>query len=301
MSCAPGKKYDKINNTCFTLDELIELCNAYNRYITKNKFDANSTLKTNALTIKVTPNKKYLLSELKKRFRDVCEEDEICITRQDFMNEIVRKEIKNEIINETHRPIGPEDPTQWFRTDDINNIIKQYEKKHNNFYFLGAVPADCDMIKYCSLYHIEYDKFAQQNINNLAVIFNLDTHDKPGSHWVALFIDLTGKIYYCDSTGREPNDYIMSTINNFINYYKKKHNRDPIYLYNKKEYQLDSSECGVYSCNFIIRILSGESFKNIVNDYLKFNEINSCRNVYFSNKPSRISNTHHKCDPSVNE
>ena len=34
------------------------------------------------------------------------------------------------------------------------------------------------------------------------MIFNLDPHDKPGSHWVALYSDVDkGGVYYFDSYG----------------------------------------------------------------------------------------------------
>ena len=32
-------------------------------------------------------------------------------------------------------------------------------------------------------------KYKKQGINKIGVIFNLDKHTQPGSHWVALFID----------------------------------------------------------------------------------------------------------------
>ena len=38
--------------------------------------------------------------------------------------------------------------------------------------------------------------------NKIAIVFNLDRHDQPGSHWVSLFIDLECKfIFYFDSAG----------------------------------------------------------------------------------------------------
>ena len=65
---------------------------------------------------------------------------------------------------------------------------------------------------------------------------------------------------------------------------------------NKNKYQRDKSECGVYSCNFIIRSLAGESFEEATNKFLDFKNINSCRNAYFSNRPSKYE-PHELCDP----
>jgi len=53
--------------------------------------------------------------------------------------------------------------------------------------------------------------------------------------------------------------------------------------YNKLQHQFKNSECGVYSMNFIIRILEGETFDKIVNKITNDDKMNSCRSVYFRN------------------
>jgi DNA polymerase/3'-5' exonuclease PolX len=48
---------------------------------------------------------------------------------------------------------------------------------------------------------------------------------------------------------------------------KKYHNsKDYDVRYNKIQHQFKNSECGVYSMNFIIRLLGGETFDEIVNN-----------------------------------
>ena len=53
--------------------------------------------------------------------------------------------------------------------------------------------------------------------------------------------------------------------------------------YNKKQHQFKNSECGVYSMNFIIRLLNGETFDNIIGNITKDEAMNECRQVYFRN------------------
>ena len=53
--------------------------------------------------------------------------------------------------------------------------------------------------------------------------------------------------------------------------------------YNKIQHQFKNSECGVYSMNFIIRLLNNESFDHIVNNITKDDKMNDCRNAYFIN------------------
>jgi hypothetical protein len=295
-SCAPGQ-YDKENDTCFRIEVLMEMAAAYNRYIYKKNFGPNKKENFDKINfIKIKPDKKYLLQEFKKRFEKICDNDQLCWTQQSFMNEVV-VEMREEIINNTFRPIGPDDPTEWLSTTKINEILKQYEKIYPNFKFLEAVPRDCSQLHFCSFYKLNFDNLMKNKIKQVASVINLDKHGEPGSHWVALFIDISkGEVYFCDSTGKPPSSEIMKTINDFITYYKNKTGKDPIYEYNKIPYQKDKSECGVYSTNFIIRKLSGETFENIVKDPLVFTEINSCRNAYFRNNPSNHP-IHPKCDP----
>ena len=53
--------------------------------------------------------------------------------------------------------------------------------------------------------------------------------------------------------------------------------------YNKIQHQFKNTECGVYSINFIIRLVGGETFDEITNNILKDDFMNNCRNTYFRN------------------
>ena len=295
--CAPNK-FDKKNNTCFTQAQLLEMAKAYNRYITKTNLHPTNKKFQNASLINIKDDKPYLLKELLDRFKEICDNDQVCLTKQDFMNEIVG-EMKDDIETDTFRPIGPDEPIEWLSTMDINDILSQYESIYPDFKFLGAVPLDCNDVSYCSLYELDFDKYLKKGIKKTAVVFNLDKHGQPGSHWMALYIDIgNGEIYFCDSNGRKPMENISEIINKFKKYYKDKTGTDVIYKYNSNSYQHDGSECGIYSTNFIIRMLSGEKFDSVVKNNLSFEQINSCRNVYFRNKPSKYK-IHPKCDPAM--
>ena len=52
--------------------------------------------------------------------------------------------------------------------------------------------------------------------------------------------------------------------------------------YNHNRHQYKNSECGVYSMNFIIRLLNGESFKNITENKTLDDPMNRCRDKYFT-------------------
>ena len=303
--CAPGN-YDKDNDSCFKdHNEIMELCMAYNRYIVKNKMSINSltriknTLKSeNVDLIKIIPDKKHLLTELHNRLQNICHGDDHCITQQEFINEVV-DEFNIKKLKKKFRPDGPSKQHEWFSTIHIQDILNQYQELYPNFKFLGAVPIDCSILENCQLYNIDFDKLYKSNKTKIGVVYNLSYHYEKGSHWVALFIDIDkGEIYYCNSGGKEAPHFVKLLVSEFEKFYKKLTNLEAKYNYNKQRYQFDNSECGVYVCNFIIRMLYGESFEQIVNTPLSFKDINSCRNAYFVNNTSK-NKIHHLCDPHI--
>jgi hypothetical protein len=294
--CAP-LKYDEKNHTCFSLEQLSEMAKAYNRYASKGKLSPNeSRVDTGKSSlIEINNDKAYLLKEIMSRFKNICAGSEVCITQQHFMNEIVG-EMREDIIYGTFRISGPNKSDEWLSTVDINGIMTQYEKVYPNFKFMGAVPRDCDSLNFCSLARSEFSKLESSGKEQIGIIFNQDAYGESGSHWVAMYLNLPkGECYYCDSLGKKPVSDVSDYIEKFRAWYKKKYGKEADYQWNKKSYQKDDSECGIYSCNFLIRKLGGESFDSITKNSLKFEDINSCRNKYFSNQPSKFV-PHQRCE-----
>lgn len=292
--CNPGN-YDAKNNTCFTSKQLIEMTGAYNRHITKKNIGGDEKGEKAYNYIKIKSDVKYLLKELLKRFEDICGNDEYCLTKQEFMNEVV-KEMRDEIKNETFRTKGPEDSTDWLSNSDIEAMMKPYEKIFKEYEFLGAIPLNCDEISKCVLYNFNFNKALKNGKTKFGAIFNHDRYGQPGSHWVSLYMDYDkGIANFYDSAGAPPIENIHNLINQFKEFCKK-HNKKCEYRENKKRYQLDKSECGVYSCNAQVRELNNESFDDIVKNSLDFKQINSCRNIYFVNGSSKYK-VDPLCDP----
>ena len=78
-----------------------------------------------------------------------------------------------------------------------------------------------------------------------ALIVNLDPSWKPGSHWVAIFLeDKGGPAHYFDSFGRPPFD---DAIISFLNRHSKQG-----WIYNGTRYQsISSTLCGIYCIAFL--------------------------------------------------
>ena len=273
--CAPGKDYK--NGSCFTVDNLYKIAQAY-----------NSNFKDKIILKK---DKKFLLKELNNKLQKVCNNQQ-CWLKLKFIKDINDQNL----LKNTFRPEGPDRGTQWLSTSDIDNVMNQYQQKYDDFVFLGAVPYDFEKIK-MGFEELNFDEMVRDNKNKFGMVINLDTHDKSGSHWVGLYSDLKKKqIYFFDSYGQKPEKLIknfMERIARWMTSKYKLNNSSEGELfdsngidvkYNNIRHQYKNSECGVYSMNFIIRLLRGEGFIKISKSKVIDDEINKCRAVYFSKK-----------------
>ena len=156
-----------------------------------------------------------------------------------------------------------QNPNEWLTTTDIQKVMGQWERAHPNFIFIGPSPIDydehvafgeCVWEELCKFSLLKYKK---QGINKIGVIFNLDKHTQPGSHWVALFIDgEKKKIYYFDSYG----DEIPEEIEKFsseVSRQSEKFGEKYEQIISKNRHQYGNSECGMYSLFFIVQLLKG--------------------------------------------
>jgi hypothetical protein len=154
-------------------------------------------------------------------------------------------------------------PTEWLSSNEITDVLRQYERAYPEFKYIGPSPADfyfrengtCVWEELC---RFNVHKMAQEK-TKVGIIFNLDTHEGGGTHWVAVFMDLVKKImYYFDSTGvpmkEEPHIY---------KFYEKVKGQDPEYrlLENHPvEHQFGNTECGIYVLFFTILMIRTGNF-----------------------------------------
>lgn len=274
--CAPSKIFE--NYSCIPLNLLIAMAKAYNdESKNKNKI----VLYANLDTLNPNKYKAHLVKSFQDRLSSVCS-DQKCWTKQKFINNL-KREYREELQHGTFRPTGPKGKFEWLNTLNINEVMVQYEKKYKDFKFMGAVPIDFEELSGLGFQNINFGDFLKEGIKKLGIIFNLDEHYKPGSHWVGLYIDLNGKIYFFDSYGIRPDPRIRKFMRKVARFCKYDLNNKNIEInYNKNRHQYEGSECGVYSINFILRMLKGESFDNICKNKIPDKVINQCRKVYFT-------------------
>lgn len=183
-------------------------------------------------------------------------------------------------------------PNEWLSSDEFNNVMAQFERAFKNFKFLGPSPIDYDFIEddgKCVWEDLCKFRLADQikaRKTKFGIVFNLDTHDKGGSHWVSMFIDIPSKmIYYFDSVGEPIPDNIKKFADMVI---AQGAELTPkiAFTFDQNypvEHQYGSTECGMYSMFFIIHMLR----EKISNDYLKTHilsdkYIEKYRKIYFN-------------------
>lgn len=301
MKCAPSKKYT--NGSCFEFDSLKKIAENFNKR-SDDKID-------------LTLSKEKLVKELDTKLSDKCS-DQSCWLKLDFV-----KQIDDETIHyDTFRPLGPSKKYEWLSTTHINQVIEQYHRVYKDFLFLGAVPYDFDSLPFLGISNLDFDELYRNGKTKIGIIINLDEHYKNGSHWVALYFDLiNNKIYFFDSVGKKPYKRIRKFINRITKYlYNKKYNQElniddvikkintvkstssseinktinsDKYIkslledfdikFNNIQHQFKDSECGVYSVNFILRLVDNEDFDSIIKNITKDEEMNLNRKIYFRN------------------
>jgi hypothetical protein len=277
--CAPGVNFE--DGSCIRLVLLIEYANAYNEEEKDNKIKLYPSLET----LNPKKYKKILLKQIKDRLGDTCKSQK-CWTTQKFVHKM--KDIyKTELQKYTFRPEGPSGRFEWLSNVNIDEVMKQYEHKYPDYKFLGSVPIDFDDFPDYGIRDLDFNKLEKDGKTKIGIIFNLDKRSQGGSHWVSLYADLKEcKIYFFDSVGLRPKPEIRKFMRRIGKYCSLKigGSIDKITSeHNKIQHQFGDSECGVYSINFILRSLRGDSFKDITENPIKDKHINQCRKVYFGN------------------
>jgi hypothetical protein len=254
-----------------TPDIIMKAKNTYNRQHPKSQIETNDPTQTFEI-----------IKERNKCKSDMC-----------WLDKIENKEFKKYVKDHIFIPEKPveweKNPTEWLSNFDILDVLKQYEEAYPRFKFIGPVPIDfnkkmnhsCISNDLCSFHLSNVDS---QNIDDVGIIFNLDKHDEPGSHWVSMFIDKGIKqIFYFDSASTDIPREINELKNRLI-----RENSDFSFMSNTVEHQRGNTECGMYSLYFIISMLLSRDRENTYNHDFnnKTNKVTDkmveqYRNVYF--------------------
>lgn len=275
IKCAPKEKNETLPYTCYTSKGLHKIKNIWNKKHPDRKIKSNRP--------------RNIWRALQYALNKSCNR-ESCWLKQKFIKEDIDLETKEY----TFAPEAPkewkENPNEWLTSIDILEVMKQYERTYKCFDFIGPSPIDYDKhVAYGECVWEELCEFSlkkqiKEGKTKIGIVFNLDPHNKPGSHWVAMFIHIKKKeIYYLDSYGEK----IPRQIKKFAKKVQKQSlkigdKKEYKLLENKRRHQFSESECGMYSLYFIIQMLKGTTFKKFTSKRIKDNYMMKLRKIYFN-------------------
>ena len=270
LQCNPTTlKYTR--TTCLPIEMLNRIRESWNTRYPNNPIAA-------------TDNKEKLWKSIRKSLKNQynCETEYCAIKTMSDDNELQGLKY--------FRPEKPDswkkNPREWHDSISLTRVMEQYESSNPNFEFIGPAPIDfddreksnilgnCILDELCKLDLMEMNR---NGTNYIGIIFNLDPHDKPGSHWVCAFIDINKKsAYYYDSYGMKPCTQISKLLHRCFD------QGCHTVIWNDIRHQRKDSECGTYCLYTIISLLNGKTFTDICKNRIDDDTIQSTRDLLFA-------------------
>lgn len=189
------------------------------------------------------------------------------------------------------RPEKPEKwtnkPRTWLDTNNINAVMRQYERAYPRFKYVATLPIDAYEAKRdgaCVSQHrsLDFIRLAKAGKQIIGMIFNLDKHDQSGSHWVmaaANFRDMSKpELYYYDSFGKAPPKEVKQLFRNILSKMTPDIAGEAVkrVLYNRKQHQRGGSECALFAMCALEAVIRGADFtkycKLDLNDEIAFQQ-----------------------------
>jgi len=248
MTCSPAVKKISVKNSCYTPRILFMIRDAYNQdHPNEKRIDETDPTK--------------LWKILNDLFVHCRKED--C-----WLNEIKDANLKKRIDRYIFAPDKPyewkKDPNAWLSNFDIMNVLEQYESTYKHFEFIGPTSIDFDKVingkncVYNELCQFQLSDHIKRGKTHIGIIFNLSPHDKDGSHWVSLYIDVKERIiFFFDSAGAKMPEQIETFVNRVKQQAVDLNGVEYTLEQNwPNDHQMGSTECGVYSLFFIITMLT---------------------------------------------
>lgn len=278
LRCSPKEK-NKINSfSCYTNDSLYKLRDQW------NKRHSNKMIKTN--------DSKEIHSMLSSYLNNVCKTESCWLKQNKDFGKI------SEDIIDSFAPESPSEwktnPNEWLSSVDIDKVMNQYKKAYKCFEFIGPSPIDFDTktshgeCVWNELCNFSLANQIKKGKNKIGIIFNTDPHNKSGSHWISLFINIKKKIiFFFDSVGTKPSKEIMKLVNRIIEQGNKLNPKINFKFEdnNGVEHQNENTECGIYSLFFIIHMLQDKTSESFYKTHIiKDDQIQNYRKIYFNEK-----------------
>jgi len=276
VNCSPKDKKEINDFSCYTDKSLFKLRNLWNARHPDSKITTN--------------NSKEIHSKLTDYLSGVCNKESCWLKQKSEFGKI------SSDMADSFAPESPvewkKNPNEWLSSVDIIKVMKQYEKAYKCFDFIGPSPIDFDTKKlYGECVWDEICNFSLENQikdgkTKIGFVFNTDPHDKPGQHWISMFINIKKKqIFFFDSTGDKPTKEINALVERIIEQGKNLKEKI-IFKYDSNEgveHQYGNTECGIYSLFFIVHMLEDKVTDHYLKTHiLKDEYMQNFRKIYFN-------------------
>lgn len=216
---------------------------------------------------------RVILREIQNNADNQCRND-LCLIKSFAKNKDSQNKLKALLFPPPKPDEWDDDPDTWLTNFDIMDVLNQYEESYPHFAFIGPSPIDyntrlnqnrCVCQKLCNLSLSKYlnniDPKRGVPVTKIGIVFNLDPHNKGGSHWVAMFVDLEDNfIFFFNSTGARIPKRINTLATNIVRQGKQLTPPKNIDFHQNTltEHQKGNTECGMYCMYFLITMLLRE-------------------------------------------
>lgn len=255
LMCSPAANNRSIqkNSTCFTPDVLLKIKQEFNKDFPQNPIKTNEA--------------REIWQQLHDRLTTTkCKgKNESC-----WLSIIDDKNLAEQIKEHIFAPEQPSEwktnPDEWLSNFDIFSVIEQYEDEYKDFKATSPTSIDFDSMrkgtKSCvseELCKFSLSDWMKKGKKRFGIVFNLDKHTGPGSHWVTLFVDTTNKfMFFFDSAGNGLPKEVKMLMDRIEKQAKQLGIELKRYDNDHHEHQKGNTECGMYSLFFMITMLTGK-------------------------------------------
>ena len=271
------------NDTCLDNKLLIKIGNILNQYHQANIIIDNS--------------RKRLHKQISDKLSEMsqCDSEKCWLTIKEITRHLSPDESK--LFKDSFKPKKPsdwdKDPNTWLTTTQLESVLDQLAQKyHPKFKNYGALPKDFEKKHQSScitgdLCNIDLQKHLKEGIENIGIIFNLDDHDEPGSHWTAMYVELVPccrrvpSVYYFDSVGTKPPKEMKALVDKLQDQFHSIKGSTMDFLHNDIPHQRGNTECGIYCLHFLETMLKGTNFKDYIQNKKSDKEMEEKRHYYF--------------------
>jgi hypothetical protein len=255
--------------------------------------------------IKLYKTKQNMIRALDERLGDVCPSgDQSCWLKQPFA---VADGDARALARRNFKPAKPSawtaNKNTWLTNVDIESVMRQYADADKRFEFMGVHPIDftnvydgkCISADICALRLAAKKRSGTQC---LGFVFNTDTHDKGGRHWISLFVGLRPScanygVFFYDSVAEPPPARLRKYMDDLHAQMKREAGavgkKVPRLETNSERRQYMGSECGVYALLFLVRMRS-EGFERVCRTMGTDRVTEKYRDIFFrSDQPPTAS------------